>query len=67
MTNMLDPSQLVLVKRDTVESTSPAKNSLMPSGLLDTFSQDEIADLVAYLRAGGRANHPIYKNSVAGK
>jgi hypothetical protein len=32
---------------------------------LDTFNDDEIADLIAYLRAGGRASHPIYKRSVA--
>lgn len=67
MTNMLDPSQLALVKRDTVEATRAAKTSMMPAGLLDTFQPDEIADLVAYLRAGGRQSHPIYKKSVATK
>lgn len=67
MTNMLDPSQLALVKRDTVEATRAAKTSMMPAGLLDTFQPDEIADLVAYLRAGGRLSHPIYKKSVATK
>ncbi|MGI9472269.1 MAG: L-sorbosone dehydrogenase [Rubripirellula sp.] len=67
MTNMLDPSQLATVKRDTVEATRSAKTSMMPEGLLDTFTPDEIADLVAYLRAGGRAGHPIYKATVATK
>ena len=37
----------------------------MPAGLLDTFNKEEIADLIAYLRAGGRASHPIYNKSVA--
>jgi putative heme-binding domain-containing protein len=67
MTNMLDPSRLQVVKRDTVEATIPAKTSMMPSGLLDTFNKQEIAALVAYLRAGGRASHPIYNKSVASK
>ncbi len=65
MTNMLDPSELASVKRDTVEETRPATSSMMPSGLLDTFNKEEIADLISYLRAGGRANHPIYNKSVA--
>lgn len=67
MTNMLDPSQQVVVKRDTVEETRPAQTSMMPSGLLNTFNPDEIADLIAYLRAGGRASHPIYSKTVARK
>ena len=64
MTNMLDPSQLALIKRDTVEQTRPAQTSMMPSGLLNTFNPEEIADLIAYLRAGGRASHPIYTKAV---
>jgi putative heme-binding domain-containing protein len=67
MTNMLDPSQLTTVGRDTVEATRPATTSMMPAGLLDTFEPNEIADLIAYLRAGGRASHPIFRKSVAGK
>jgi putative heme-binding domain-containing protein len=67
MTNMLDPSALTEVQRDTIETTRPAETSMMPSGLLDTFSAEEIADLVAYLRAGGRDNHPIYRDTVAGQ
>ena len=62
MTNMLDPSSLTVVKRGDVEEALPAKNSMMPAGLLDTFSAEEIADLVAYLRAGGWQGHGIYKN-----
>ncbi len=61
LTNMLDPSQLTNIRRDKIESTRPATTSMMPAGLLDTFNEQEIADLVAYLRAGGRADHPIFK------
>lgn len=65
MTNMLDPSDLADVDRTTIETTRPAETSMMPTGLLDTFNAEEIADLIAYLRAGGRANHPIYRDTVA--
>ncbi len=69
LTNMLDPSSLTNVKRDNIESTRAATTSMMPEGLLDTFNKEEIADLVAYLRAGGRADSPVYKGTAtdAGK
>ena len=65
LTNMLDPSSLTELKRDSIEETRESKVSMMPSNLLDTFTAEEITDLVAYLRAGGRKEHPIYKDSVA--
>jgi len=60
MTNMLDPSSLKSLQRDEILETRPAKVSMMPSGLVDVLTAKEIADLVAYLRAGGRSDHPIY-------
>ncbi len=60
MTNMLDPSSLVNVDRDSIEEASPTTMSMMPKGLVDTLNQEEIADLVAYLRAGGNESSPIY-------
>ncbi len=65
MTNMLDPAGQTQVDRDSIEETRPAETSMMPAGLLDTFTQDEIVDLIAYMRAGGRPNHAIYENAVA--
>ncbi|MEO1525980.1 MAG: c-type cytochrome [Planctomycetota bacterium] len=67
MTNMLDPSSLVDVIRKDIEETMPSKNSMMPAGLLDTFNEKDIVDLIAYLRAGGSENHPIYGKTVANK
>ena len=59
------PSGLSEVDREQIESTRPAQASMMPSGLLDTFTAEEIADLITYLRAGGRADHPLFQNVVA--
>ncbi|MEM8671828.1 MAG: c-type cytochrome [Planctomycetota bacterium] len=67
MTNMLDPSKLENINRDDIEQTRASRTSMMPSGLLNTFTEEEIADLIAYLRAGGRKAHPIYKGTVANK
>ncbi|MDA8744272.1 c-type cytochrome [Rubripirellula amarantea] len=65
LTNMLDPSSLTVINRDSIEETRESKVSMMPSNLVDTFTAAEIADLIAYLRAGGRREHPIYKDAVA--
>lgn len=62
LTNMLDPSQLKSVNRDTVESAQLSRTSMMPTGLIDTLTKEEIQDLMVYLRAGGNANHALYSD-----
>jgi putative heme-binding domain-containing protein len=61
VTNMLDPGDFKEVDVDMIIERRPAPTSMMPSGLLDTFKPDEIADLLAYLRSGGNATHPVYQ------
>lgn len=65
MTNMLDPSKLTNVDVDTIEFSKPATTSMMPSGLLDSFTAEEITDLLSYLRAGGMKTSLIYNDDVA--
>lgn len=57
MTDPLDPAALVKVRRRDVESVRPSPVSPMPAGLLNSFTRDEVLDLLAYLRSpsGGRA------------
>jgi putative heme-binding domain-containing protein len=59
-TNMLDPGNFTEIKRSEIVEMRPSKLSPMPSGLLDTLSEEEIVDLLAYLRAGGNPKHPLY-------
>ncbi len=61
VTNMLAPGDFTNVKVSDIIERRPAKTSMMPAGLLDTFKPDEIADLLAYLRSGGNAAHEVYK------
>ena len=42
------------VRPADVTSRTPSKVSPMPEGLLNTFSRDEILDLIAYLQADGK-------------
>jgi putative heme-binding domain-containing protein len=60
-TEMLDPNKLVNVNRKLIDSIAPSKVSMMPDGLLDTFTQDEVLDLVAYLYSRGDRNHKMFR------
>lgn len=65
MTDMLDPGKLTTLNVESIEFSKPSESSMMPSGLVDTYTPEEIADLLAYLKAGGKKNHPVYTNPVA--
>ena len=60
MTNMLDPNGLTNVDQRKVEAVEKSKISMMPEGLLDTFHEDEILDLVAYLLSRGDRNSKMF-------
>jgi hypothetical protein len=61
MTNMLDPNGLVSVNAKKVESKEKSKVSMMPTGQLNTFKEDEILDLVAYLLSRGDRSHKMFQ------
>jgi putative heme-binding domain-containing protein len=60
-TDMLAPAKLTSVKSSSVESYEPSKVSPMPTGLLDTFNQDEILDLVAFVLSRGDRKHEMFR------
>jgi putative heme-binding domain-containing protein len=60
-TDMLDPDKLVGVNRNLIEAITPSKISMMPEGLIDVLSQDEILDLVAYLYSRGDRNSKMFR------
>jgi hypothetical protein len=43
-----------------VKSQQPQRSSLMPSGLLNQLSPEEILDLLAFIKVGGKA--PIHEH-----
>jgi putative heme-binding domain-containing protein len=60
-TDMIDPDKITQVSRRNIESVTPSKISMMPAGLLDTFTQDEVLDLMGYLLSRGDRNNAMYK------
>ena len=59
--NMLDPNQLVNVDRNKIDTIEVSKVSMMPTGLLDTLTQEEILDLAGYLFSRGDRKHKIFR------
>ena len=58
-TNPMLP-QRVELKRSEIDSRRPSPLSPMPTGLINVLSKDEILDMMAYLEAGGKADHPDF-------
>ena len=67
VTNMLAPGEFTGIQRDDIAEQRPSKNSMMPSGLLDTLTPQDVYDLLAYLRSGGNPHHPIYGGGVTAR
>jgi putative heme-binding domain-containing protein len=55
-TDMLDPKKEIVIRRDEIDEQYASETSLMPEGLLNTLTESEILDLLAYLRSGGKAS-----------
>ncbi|MBX7105269.1 MAG: c-type cytochrome [Gemmataceae bacterium] len=60
-TDMLDPNAITSVNRNLIESMETSKTSMMPDGLLDTCTADEVKDLIAYLLSKGDKSGPMFR------
>jgi putative heme-binding domain-containing protein len=49
------PFEITEIDKRTIEEEQVSAVSWMPEGLLDTFSAEEIRDLLAFIEAGGRS------------
>ncbi len=52
-TDALSPSQTIDIAKADIDTHQLSPVSPMPNGLLDTFSKDEILDLLAFIESGG--------------
>jgi putative heme-binding domain-containing protein len=59
--NPLVKSQPVLLKKTEIEQRVKSPTSIMPKGLLDKLTREEILDLVAYVAAGGGQQHKLFQ------
>jgi hypothetical protein len=59
-TDPANPWELASVDRKEVKSIEPSKISLMPEGLLDPLTEEEILDLLAYVLSGGDRDNRMF-------
>jgi putative heme-binding domain-containing protein len=59
--NPLAKAEPLVLKKSDIAERKKLPTSLMPKGLLDKLTRDEILDLVAYVVAGGDAKHPLFQ------
>jgi hypothetical protein len=57
----MDPNAQQTVDRKAIKSMEQSKTSMMPPGLLNTLSDTDILDLLAYLLSRGNAEDPMFK------
>ncbi|WP_165073174.1 PVC-type heme-binding CxxCH protein [Paludisphaera rhizosphaerae] len=55
-----------VIPKAEVEARAKSKVSIMPKGLLDKLTREEILDLIAYVAAAGDPNHPLFRSAHAG-
>ncbi|MFN0021101.1 MAG: PVC-type heme-binding CxxCH protein [Pirellulaceae bacterium] len=58
--NPLVKAEPIIIKKDEIQSRKLSPTSVMPKGLLDKLSKEEILDLVAYLAARGDKKSPMF-------
>lgn len=59
-TDMMKPSTITMVDVDQLDSIEASPISMMPPGLLNTMSPDDILDLLAYFISGGDPEHGLF-------
>ena len=59
-TDMMKPSTITQVAVDKLESIEPSPISMMPPGLVNTMTPDDILDLLAYFISGGDPEHGLF-------
>lgn len=58
---MQSSGDTVTVAQDEIEEVLPSKLSVMPEGLLSILSKEEVLDLIAYLRSGGKSDDRAFQ------
>ncbi len=61
--NPFTPNESTKVPKNNVVSTKYSTVSVMLPGLINGLNPDELKDLVAFLRAGGNKNSPVYTSN----
>ena len=62
-TDMMQPSTVTKVPEEDVELIKPSSVSMMPGGLLNSMTREDVLDLMAYLLSAGDPDHDLFRNA----
>ncbi len=60
--NPIEATQEMIIEKVEIEGRKRSDVSIMPMGLLDTLTREEILDLLAYVIADGDSKHRLFKD-----
>ena len=60
LTNPFDATTTATVNKSEIKKRELSKISIMPPGLLNTFTEEEILDLLAFLESMNDPKHPNF-------
>ena len=61
--NPLAKTQPLVLKKSEIEERKKSPTSIMPKGMLDQLTKEEILDLVAYIAAKGDQRHKLFQGA----
>ena len=61
VTNADKPTDVTIIKRSEIEERRISPVSLMPLGMMDTLTAEEILDLLMYVSSGGNRGHRAFQ------
>ena len=59
--NPYAPSEFEAVAKEDIKEQMPSPVSLMPAGLINRLNEEELLDLMAYLKAGGNPEDEVFQ------
>jgi putative heme-binding domain-containing protein len=63
--NPLAKAEPVEIRESDIDQKTKSATSIMPKGLLDKLTKEEILDLIAYIAAKGNERHPLFQGEHA--
>jgi hypothetical protein len=55
------PDKITVVLKSDIEERTPSEVSIMPKGVLNKLTREEIFDLLAYVLGGGDKENALFK------
>jgi putative heme-binding domain-containing protein len=59
--NPLAKNEPIVLRKSEIDERQKSNTSIMPKGLLDKLTHEEIMDLIAYIAARGKAGHAFFQ------